>query len=294
MIVFLKSGISFLRHDISRRNNFISNWGPEILFFIIWLLVATIVFVRKDIIADHAIFLLNKRPPFLKLEKNEIVDYDQHNIEHEILNNEEQSLYKNIQADKLASPADEVKASLFKLNPNALLILAIYVVYFFGFFAFLLSGGMGMTTSVVCFVILLFVPLYVQNTNNPQFKMKISDRGALVFSSRGVDCKAFFCPIADIESAVVYLESFNGFIYRDRTTTGLAKTRMYGDNNKISFRNNGEVTDFTFILESANDYWAFKKLMAVWSEKGVNVFLQKVFEDEFIVQEMVHFHILND
>jgi hypothetical protein len=276
--------------DISRKNNFFSNWGPEILFFIIWFLVTTILFLRKDIVADGAIFSLSRKPPFLKLDKNEIEDYDQHDINKETLNYEEQSFYKNIQTVKTDSGLDDVKASLFKLNPNAILILIIYVFYFFGFFAIYLSGGMGMTTSVVCFVILVFVPVFVQNTNNPRFKMKISDRGALIFSIRGIDCKAYFCPLADIESAVVYLESFNGFIYRDRTTVGFAKTKMNGDNNKISFRSDGEVSDFTFILESAKDYWAFKNLMTFWSEKGVNVFLQKVFEDEFIIQEMTHFH----
>jgi hypothetical protein len=62
---------------------------------------------------------------------------------------------------------------------------------------------------------------------------------------------------SDDISAVVYLESFRGFEYRDRVTTG---------------------------------YWAFKNLMGNWSVKGVNVFMQKVSEDEFVIQEETHFH----
>lgn len=278
---------------LSRTNNFTSNWGPLIMFYILYLLIATIVFIRKDIIADQAEFQLYSRFPYLKLVNNEIEDYDQHDIIKEKESDEDKALIKSIETEKNSSLDEAVRVSLYQYNPNAVIILIVYIFYFFWFFLSLLSQSFGTASTIVLGIILIFVPLYVQNTNNPKFKMKIPEKGALVFSSLGVDCKKYFCPITDIESAVVYLEAFNGFIFRDRTTTGNSKTRSYGDNNKISFRNNGEVTDFTFILESAKDYWAFKNLMSVWSGKGVNVYLQKVFDDDFIVQEMVHFHILN-
>jgi hypothetical protein len=44
-----------------------------------------------------------------------------------------------------------------------------------------------------------------------------------------------------------------------------------------------------FILSDARDYWAFKNMMSSWAQRGINVYLQKVFEDDFIIQEMVHF-----
>jgi hypothetical protein len=276
--------------DISRRNNFISNWGPLIVFFILWFIVVTIVFVRKDIIADQALFLLDKRPPFLKLVNNELEDYDQHDIVRDKLNSNDQADYEKYQTLKESANTDEVAAAMFTLNPTAVIILIVYVIYFFLFFASLLSQKMGPAESVIRLAILIFVPVYVQNTNNKRFKMKIPEQGVLRFSAKGITCRSDFYPIDKMESAVVSLESFDGFTYRDRTTTGMSKTRLYGDNNKISFKNNGEVSDLNFILNSAKDYWAFKHIIANWSEKGVNVFLQTVFEDDYIIQEMVHFH----
>ena len=57
--------------------------------------------------------------------------------------------------------------------------------------------------------------------------MKIPE-GKLVFSLSGVKDGATIFPLANIESAVIYLESFRGFEYRDRTTTGFVKNKMPG------------------------------------------------------------------
>ena len=120
--------------------------------------------------------------------------------------------------------------------------------------------------------------------------MKIPDERKLVFSSSGIKAGETIYPLSDIESAVIYLESFTGFKYRDRTTTGMSTTKCKGDNNKISFRCSGEVYDYTFILDEVADYWAFKNLMASWSAKGVAMIFQKVFEDDYIIQEIVHYN----
>lgn len=137
--------------------------------------------------------------------------------------------------------------------------------------------------------ILVFVPLYIQHTNNPTFKAKIPDQGSLVFSSHGVQCKDDVYSIEDIEAAVVYLESFRGFTYSEHITTGKAREKSSGDNNKISFRYKGQVVDVTFILDQFSDYWSFKNLMGDWADRGVNVLMEKVFEDDFVIQEMVRF-----
>jgi hypothetical protein len=50
------------------------------------------------------------------------------------------------------------------------------------------------------------------------------------------------------------------------------------------------VIDFTFILDDFADYWSFKNLMSDWATRGINVLLQKVFEDEFVIQQMVKFN----
>jgi hypothetical protein len=136
----------------------------------------------------------------------------------------------------------------------------------------------------------VFVPLFVQNTNNPTFKAKIPDEGSLLFSHTGVQYKDDIYSADDIEAAVVYLEAFQGFEYRERVTTGSATTISSGDNNKISFRYKGQVIDFTFILDQFADYWSFKNLMSYWATRGINVVLQKVFEDEFVIQQMVKFN----
>jgi hypothetical protein len=105
-----------------------------------------------------------------------------------------------------------------------------------------------------------------------------------------VHYKEDFYSIDDIEAAVVYLEAFRGFEYKERTTMGSATTISSGDNNKISCRCKGDILDFTFILDYFSDYWSFKALMTSWSARGVNVILEKVFEDDFVVQEMVRFN----
>lgn len=66
---------------ISRTNTFSSNWGALIMLFIGLGLVTSIVFIRKDIVADQAIFILQAKRPFVKIEHNQIVDYDAHDTE---------------------------------------------------------------------------------------------------------------------------------------------------------------------------------------------------------------------
>ena len=148
-------------------------------------------------------------------------------------------------------------------------------------------GALGYPGVLCLGSILVFIPLYIQNTNNPTFKARIPDQGSLVFSSHGIQFKDDVYPREDIEAAVVYLESFRGFTYRENITTGKAKENSSGDNNKISFRYKGQVVDFTFILDQFSDYWSFKNLMTDWAEKGVNVLMEKVFQDDFVIQEMV-------
>jgi hypothetical protein len=275
--------------SLSRADTFVSNWGPLILFFVLMGIVTSIVFIRKDIFSDQVVIQLHTRRPFIKIENNQIEDYDVHDIEKEKLNETQQTLKEKLQAEERSSQKSDISTSVYKFNPNAIAIFAGYVILFFWCFYSLLSGSMGYTGIIFFGSVLVFIPLYVQNTNNPVFKAKIPDEGSLLFSLGGVQFKEEFYPLENIEAAVVYLESFRGFTYRERVTTGKVKTKSSGDNNKISFRYNQEVMDFIFILDESSDYWSFKNLMSSWSAKGVNVLLQKVFEDDFVIQEMVHF-----
>lgn len=273
---------------ISRSDNFASNWGSEIMFFIIWTIITSIVFTRKDIVSADAVFIVRRRWPFVSMSNNEIKGYDEHNVGRESLSVSQQALKVKLEAEQRISK-EEVAASVYKYNPNAIGIIVAYLFLFYWFIRTYLLEHMGYSTIFIVGSLLIFVPLYIQNTRNPVFKMKIPNQGSLVFSSRGITYKGNLFALEDIESVVVYLESFCGFTYRERVSTGMTKTTNDGDNNKISFKYLGEVSDLTFILNAAEDYWAFKNLMNSWAQRGTNVFLQKVFEDDFIVQEMMLF-----
>jgi hypothetical protein len=275
---------------LARSNTFTSNWGPLILFFILMGMVISIVFVRKDIISNQAVFLFQKARPFITIIHNDIKDYDEHDVENVTLNEAQQVFRNKLLQEKNANTPEKVYASVYKYNPNAIGIIIIYVFYLFWYLSQMFSLSMGYGGLIFFGAIAVLVPPYIQMTDNPVFKMKIPDEGKLIFSMSGMEDKQWIYPLSDIESAVIYLESFKGFKYRDRTTTGMTTTLCAGDNNKISLRCDGEVSDYTFILNELSDYWAFKNLMASWSSNGVNVVLQKVFDDEFIIQEMIRFN----
>jgi hypothetical protein len=275
---------------LARSDTFVSNWGPLILFFILMALIISIVFFRDDIISNQAVFQFQKTTPFIKIIHNVIKDYDEHEIEKENLDEARQYLRNKLQQEEKTSVSEEVYTSVYKYNPNAIAIIIVYIFFLFWYIAQVMSLSMRYPGLIFFGAIAIFIPLYVQNTNNPVFKMKIPDEGKLVFSSSGLKDGETIFPLADIESAVIYLESFRGFEYRDRTTTGITNTKCDGDNNKISFRCKTDVHDYTFILNESKDYWAFKNLMASWSANGVAMIFQKVFEDDYIIQEMVHFN----
>jgi len=275
---------------LSRSNTFASNWGPLIMLFVVLALITSIVFIRKDIVSDKAIFVVQAKMPFVRIENNQIEEYDEHDIENTNPNEAEQALKRRLETAANLRQMNDIGTSVYKYNPNAVAIFVGYIFLFFWSFYLLLTGSLGYPGVLSLGAVLVFVPLYVQNTNNPTFKAKIPDEGSLVFSSQGVQYKEDLYATEGIEAAVVYLESFRGFKYRERTTTGRASTTSSGDNNKISYRYKGQVVDFTFILNDASDYWSFKSLMGNWAANGINVLLQKVFEDNFIIQEMVKFN----
>jgi hypothetical protein len=275
--------------DISRTNTFSGNWGALILLFIALGLITSIVFIRKDIVSDQAIIILQARRPFVKIEHNQIEDYDTHDLEDNDQSEAKLLFRKRVETETDLFKSSDIPASVYKLNPNAVGIFIGYGLLLIWSFDLLLHGHLGYPSVLSLVAFFVFVPLFVQNTKNPVFKAKIPDQGSLVFSSLGVQFKDDFYPIEDIEAAVVYLEAFDGFKYREQTTIGKANTTSSGDNNKISFRYKGQVVDFTFILGFFSDYWSFKNLMGGWSGRGVNVLLQKVFEDDFVLQEMVEF-----
>jgi len=288
---FFKIRYLIFNPNISRSDNFVSSWGVVIVFFIIWTIITSIVFIRKDIVSDGAVFIFQKHSPFIRIRNNVIEDYDEHDIENQQLDETQHALKLKLQSEAIAAPAGNIKASVYKYNPNAIGIIIVYVFFFFWFWISVLTLSFSYPQIFIFGAIMIFVPPYVKYTRNQAFKMEIPDEGSLVFSPNGIWYKGNMFELEAIESVVVYLESFRGFEYRDRVTTGNIKTISNGDNNKISFRYKGEVSDLIFILNNARDYWAFKNMMTNWAQRGINVYLQKVFEDDFIIQEMVHFQV---
>ncbi len=286
---FFKIRYLIFNPKLSRADTFVSSWGVLIVFFIIWTLITSIVFIRKDIFSDQAVFLFQKHSPFISIRNNIIEDYDEHDIENQQLDETQQALKRKLQSEVITAPAGNIKASVYKYNPNAIGIIVFYVFFFFWFWISVLTLSFSYPQIFVFGAIMIFVPAYVKYTRNQVFKMEIPNEGSLVFSSKGIWYKGDMFGLEDIESVVVYLESFRGFEYRDRITIGNINTISDGDNNKISFRYKGEVSDLTFILSNTQDYWAFKNMMSSWAQRGINVYLQKVFEDDFIIQEMVYF-----
>jgi hypothetical protein len=275
---------------ISRPNSFEGNWGAVIFILVLITLVISIIFIRKDIIAEQAFFLVQKSWPFVRIENNEIEDYEEHLMDKNEPGKADSERKRKLEMDQMKQTPESVNTCVYKYNPNAIVIIILYAFYFVWYIHSLFVSAFTTAEIFVFLGILIFVPLYVQNTNNKQFKMKVLDSDRLIFSDKGVEFKEDFYPIDEIDAALVYLESFYGFKYRDRVSTGKVNTVLPGDNNKISFSSKEGTVDFIFYLADYADYCAFKNLMTRWAEKGVNVILQKVFADDFMVQEMVHFH----
>jgi len=123
------------------------------------------------------------------------------------------------------------------------------------------------------------------------------DKRTLIFSSEMISFGEDLYAVNELETAAVYLESFDGFKYRRFKNPGLnyggrilVQSIADGDNNKISFRHGGEIEDFTFYLANFAQYAQFQAVINDWSAAGVNVVVKQVFDDEFIMGEMSYFN----
>jgi hypothetical protein len=103
--------------------------------------------------------------------------------------------------------------------------------------------------------------MYVYFGDNPKWSMRTWDERRLIFSSDMISFGQDHYAVNELETAAVYLESFNGFKYRRFRNPGLnaggkllVQSIADGDNNKISFRHGGEIEDFTFYLANYAQY----------------------------------------
>ncbi len=175
------------------------------------------------------------------------------------------------------------------------LVIGVYAVCVFIFILQVLSMTMSLAETGILGAVFLAIPLYAQYGNSKYFKLRVFDEKKLIFSSDGIHFGEDNYPLIGLEAAAVYLDSFDGFMFRDLSITGgnhkaqVVGRKMDGDNNKISIRFNGEIEDFTFYLENYEKYALFQAVLRDWSASGVNVVLKLTFSDEYMEEQMRFF-----
>ena len=181
-----------------------------------------------------------------------------------------------------------VAALVYKYNPNAIAILSVYIICFFWFCISFTSLGRG---EIYLFGgALVAVPLYVRFSKKSFLRLRTWDERKLIFSSDGIEFGNDSYPVSGLETAAFYLDTFNGFEYReDGPRSNDVYVRSDGDASTVSFRYRGSVTDFTFCLENYAAFSALRWVMTDWSAAGVNVVWKQAFDDDFIIQEMGYY-----
>jgi len=189
----------------------------------------------------------------------------------------------------------KVATRVYTVNPNGIVVVVIFIIGLCIFLFHLLS--MSNLRAGIEGCILLAIYLYVRNTNNPKWRMRVWDERRLIFSGDGISFGEDHYPVSEMEAAAIFLDSFDGFEFRGVKTPGVADggklavdRKTDGDNNKISFRHNGEVEDFTFYLANYAQFMMFQSVINDWSAAGVNVVVKQTYDDDFIRAEMIHYN----
>jgi hypothetical protein len=184
---------------------------------------------------------------------------------------------------------------VYDFNPKGMIPVAIFIIgiplFLYQLFS-LLNLQAGITGSI-----LITLWMYVYYGNNTGWRMRTWDERRLIFSSEIISFGKDQYAVKELETAAVYLESFDGFTYRKLQPAGprlgggvLVQSKTDGDNNKISFRHSGETEDFTFYLANYAQYARLQAVISDWSAAGVNVVVKQVFDDEFVIGEMSYFN----
>jgi len=183
-----------------------------------------------------------------------------------------------------------ISTRVYKYNPHTFTVLGIYSLCFIVFFY--LIFWMSVSEMLLFGGILIAIPLYVRYGNNEKVKLRTWDENRLVFSSIGIDYGNAHYPVNELETASIFLEAFTGFEHRE-PGPGMQRNiyiKAKGDRNKISFRYQGEIIDFTFCLANYAEFCTFRAVINDWAMAGVNVALKQVYEDDFIIGEMGRYH----
>jgi hypothetical protein len=193
-----------------------------------------------------------------------------------------------------------VSTLVYKYNPIGITLLVGYIIglFVFIFHILSLSGTQILVYGGLFFAILV----YVRYGDNKKIRLMIWDERKLIFSSGSIDFGNDHYLVQELETAAVFLDSFDGFEFRGLKTPGsrgdntinryglLVHRQTDGDNTKISFRHQGQVEDFTFYLANYAQFAMFQAVIRDWSAAGVNVVLKQTYDDDFIGTEMAYFN----
>jgi hypothetical protein len=184
-----------------------------------------------------------------------------------------------------------VTVPVFKYNLNAMLwiILASALTLMLGFYLVVFNPAyLWLGLPVVFFIVV------IRNARSSPFKARIIDVNRLTFSTTGIDYGQDHYSKAELESVAIYLYAFENFEYRygfvNKGTEQPGTAKAEGDQNKISFRVQGNVMDFDFYLDSYAQFYIVKQVVKDWLAAGINVVLEQPFEDDFIIREMDYFN----
>ena len=186
---------------------------------------------------------------------------------------------------------DSVTVLVFKYSLSAifgLILISLFILIFFFFLLFYAPGYLWLCLPVA------FIVIYIRNAKKVPFKTRVVDENKLTLSVDGIQYGDDFYPAAEIEAVAVYLYAFDNFEYRDGFINNGGETNVYvrapGDQNKMSFRSQGNVLDFDFYLEDFARFCAVRKVLNDWTSNGINVVLKQPFADDFIIREMEYYH----
>jgi hypothetical protein len=186
--------------------------------------------------------------------------------------------------------SNSVTVPVFTYNLTAIfgLILVSLAVLVFFFFLLVSAPGYLWLCLPVAFVI-----IYIRYAEKAPFQVRIIDENRLTLSTDGIQYGDDYYSAGQIEAIAIYLYSFENFEYRDGLVAGGGENSVYvrahGDQNKISFRSEGNVLDFDFYLDDYARFCAVRKVINDWAAEGINVVLKQPFDDDFIIQEMNYY-----
>lgn len=173
----------------------------------------------------------------------------------------------------------------YKYNPYATWIIIGYIILVIGFF--FASATFPEPVTAAGAIILFLMPVYAAVKKRSFLKLRTWDPRSLILSSSYIQVGGQRMELSDIGAIALYIHSFYGFRYRLNRTMG--RESQYGDENTISVRYQGTVTDYSFFLP---DFGSYQTLCAVaddWQGAGVSLVVKEAFDRDFVRDQVNRF-----